>query len=168
MASTISNGEATPLPTKHQEVGKVEAPAPRRGCRETRLLGRVELDDHDVDLASDQATEALLADHRADEEAQVRATSAQQAFVNLRSGRPAKLPPPLPGYRDKVGPAERALLDSVLSCSTTGSPETVRRGLQDFIDRTGADELMIASQMFDHSARLRSYEIAAELRKQLA
>ena len=103
-----------------------------------------------------------------DEEAQLRATSAQQAFVNLRSGRAGKLPPPLAGYRDKVGPAERALLDSVLSCSTTGSPDTVRQGLQAFIDRTGADELMIASQMFDHAARLRSYEIAAQVRETLA
>ena len=103
-----------------------------------------------------------------DEQAQVRATSMQQAFVNLRSGRAAKLPPPLVGYRDKVGPAERALLDSVLSCSTIGSPETVRQGLKDFIDRTGADELMIASQMFDHAARLRSYEIASEVRESLS
>ena len=99
-----------------------------------------------------------------DEEAQVRATSMQQAFVNLRSGRPAKLPPPRPGYIDQVGPAERALLEGVLSCATIGSPETVRRGLQAFIARTGADELMIACQMFDHAARLHSYEIAAHVR----
>jgi luciferase family oxidoreductase group 1 len=103
-----------------------------------------------------------------DEEAQVRATSMQQAFVNLRSGRPARLPPPLPGYREKVGPAEKALLDSVLSCATIGSPDTVREGLKAFIERTGADELMITSQMFDHAARLRSYEIASQVRSQLA
>jgi luciferase family oxidoreductase group 1 len=103
-----------------------------------------------------------------DEEAQVRATSMQQAFVNLRSGRPGKLPPPLPGYRDKVGLAERALLDGVLACTAIGSPETVRKGLQEFVDRTGADELMIASQIFEHAARLRSYEIAAQVRDQLA
>jgi len=102
-----------------------------------------------------------------DEEAQVRATSMQQAFVNLRSGRPTKLPPPLPGYREKAGPAERALLDSVLSCATIGSPSTVREGLRSFIERTGADELMITSQMFDHQARLRSYEIAAQVRLEL-
>ncbi|HSH91071.1 MAG TPA: LLM class flavin-dependent oxidoreductase [Ramlibacter sp.] len=102
-----------------------------------------------------------------DEEAQVRATSMQQAFVNLRSGRPIRLPPPLPGYRENAGPAERALLDSVLSCATIGSPETVREGLRAFIDRTGADELMITSNMFDHRHRLRSYEIAAEVRKDL-
>jgi luciferase family oxidoreductase group 1 len=103
-----------------------------------------------------------------DEEAQIRATSAQQAFVNLRSGRPGRLPPPLPGYRDNAGPAERALLDSVLSCAAIGAPATVRRELQEFIERTGADELMITSQMFDHAARLRSYEIAAQVRTQLA
>jgi len=98
-----------------------------------------------------------------DEEARFRATSMQQAFVNLRSGRPAQLPPPVEGYPDRVGPHERALLDSVLSCSAIGSPATVKSTLQRFIERTGADELMLAAQIFDHSARLRSYEIAAEV-----
>jgi luciferase family oxidoreductase group 1 len=98
-----------------------------------------------------------------DEEAAFRATSWQQAFVNLRSGRPGRLPPPVAGYRDRVGPAENALLDSVLSCSAIGSPETVRAGLEAFIARTGADELMITSQVFDHEARLRCYEIIAGL-----
>ena len=101
-----------------------------------------------------------------DEEAQFRATSWQQAFVNLRSGRPGRLPPPVAGYRQKVGPAENALLDSVLSCSAVGSRDTVRAGIQAFVERTGADELMITSQVFDHEARLRSYEILAELRDQ--
>jgi luciferase family oxidoreductase group 1 len=103
-----------------------------------------------------------------DEEAQVRATSMQQSFVNLRSGRPGRLPPPLPGYREKAGPAERALLDSVLSCAAIGSHDTVRESLKAFIEKTGADELMIACAMFDHHARLRSYEIASEVRAQLA
>jgi luciferase family oxidoreductase group 1 len=103
-----------------------------------------------------------------DEEAQLRATSHQQAFVNLRSGRPGRLPRPLPGYRDKVGPAERALLDSVLSCSAIGAPDTVREGLRAFIERTGADELMLTSNMHDHQHRLRSYEIVSQVRTQLA
>ncbi len=102
-----------------------------------------------------------------DEEAQVRATSQQQAFVNLRSGRPGRLPPPLPGYRENVGPAERALLESVLSCTAIGSPDTVREGLKAFIARTGADELMITSNMFDHEHRLRSYEIVSQVRAQM-
>ena len=103
-----------------------------------------------------------------DEEAQFRATSWQQAFVNLRSGRPGRLPPPVAGYRQKVGPAENALLDSVLSCSAVGSRDTVSAGIAAFVERTGADELMITSQVFDHEARLRSYEILAELRDQAA
>jgi luciferase family oxidoreductase group 1 len=96
-----------------------------------------------------------------DEEAAFRATSMQQAFVNLRSGRPARLPPPVEGYPNLVGPQERALLDSVLSCSAIGAPPTVRASLNAFIERTGADELMITSQIYDHSARLRSYEITS-------
>ena len=103
-----------------------------------------------------------------DEEAAFRATSWQQAFVNLRSGRPGRLPPPVAGYRERVGPAENALLDSVLSCSAVGSRDTVRARLQEFIDQTGADELMITSKVFDHEARLRSYEITAGLRDELA
>lgn len=99
-----------------------------------------------------------------DEEAAFRATSMQQAFVNLRSGRPNKLPPPLANYPNLVGPAEKALLDSVLSCSAIGSPATVRAQVKAFIDRTGADELMITCQIHDHQARLRSYEIASQLR----
>ena len=97
-----------------------------------------------------------------DEEAQFLATSMEQAFVNLRSGRPGQLQPPKAGYRESVGPQENALLDSVLSCAAVGSADTVRRELRAFIERTGADELMITSQVFDHAARLRSYEMLAQ------
>jgi luciferase family oxidoreductase group 1 len=98
-----------------------------------------------------------------DEQGQLLATSMQQAFVNLRSGRPSLLQPPVAAYADRLGPAERDMLDQVLSCSAIGAPGTVRRQLQAFVDRTGADELMITSQIFDHQARLRSYEITASL-----
>ena len=97
-----------------------------------------------------------------DEEARVLATSQQQAFVRLRSGRPGKLPPPDAGYPDRLGPAERALLRSALSCSAIGSPSTVREALAGFIAATGADELMIASQVYDPELRRRSYTLAAE------
>jgi len=99
-----------------------------------------------------------------DEEAAFRASSMQQAFVNLRSGRPGRLPPPRAGYYEQTGPQERALLDSVLSCSAVGSPDKVRVAVQAFITRTGANELMIASQIFDHGQRLQSFEIAAHIR----
>mgnify|MGYP000985907948 FL=1 len=96
-----------------------------------------------------------------DAEAHILATSMQQAFVNLRSGRPARLPPPLSGYAEQVGPAERAMLQSVMSCSAIGAPGTVRAAILDFVARTGADELMITSQVFDHQARKRSYTLTA-------
>ncbi len=99
-----------------------------------------------------------------DEEGWFRASSSQQAFINLRSGRPRKLPPPVEGFYQNAGPHEKALLDSVLSCAAIGAPESVRQGLQAFIERTGADELMITAQIYDHEARKRSYEIAAETR----
>jgi luciferase family oxidoreductase group 1 len=100
-----------------------------------------------------------------DAEAHLRASSMQQAFVNLRTGNPTKLKPPVEGYLDLLGPAERGMLDSVLSCSAIGSPATVAHQLKAFIERTGADELMITSQIFDHAARLRSYEITAEIHR---
>lgn len=98
-----------------------------------------------------------------DEEAQLCATSQHQAFVNLRSGLPAKLPPPKADFLQSIGPQEHALLDSVRQSYAVGSIDTVRREMNAFIERTGADELMIAGQIFDQDARLRSYEITAEL-----
>jgi luciferase family oxidoreductase group 1 len=98
-----------------------------------------------------------------DDEARVLATSTQQAFVNLRSGRPGRLPPPRPGYYEESSGAARAVLDMVLTCTAIGSPATVREKLREFIAETRADELMIAGAMHDHRARLRSYEIASRV-----
>ena len=98
-----------------------------------------------------------------DEEGAQLFTSLQQAFVNLRRGTPGLLPPPVAGFATTLAPHERALLEQVLSCTVVGSPDAVARGVRDFVDRTGADELMITSQVFDHSARLRSFEILAEV-----
>jgi luciferase family oxidoreductase group 1 len=100
-----------------------------------------------------------------DAEAHWRATSMQQAFINLRTGNPTRLKPPVEGYLDLLGPAERNMLDSVLSSAAIGSPETVERQMKAFIAATGADELMITAQIFDHQARLRSYDIAAEIQR---
>ena len=76
------------------------------------------------------------------------ASSMQQAFVNLRSGRPSQLQPPAEGYTEGLGPQERAILDQVLSCASIGTPEIVRSDLHNFIKQTGANELMITSQIF--------------------
>ena len=102
-----------------------------------------------------------------DDEAHHIATSWQQAFVNLRSGRPGKLPASAAGYLERIGPAERAMLDHVLSCSAIGSVATVRDGLAAFIASTGADELMIASQIHDPAARRHSYTLTAQARAAL-
>jgi alkanesulfonate monooxygenase SsuD/methylene tetrahydromethanopterin reductase-like flavin-dependent oxidoreductase (luciferase family) len=67
-----------------------------------------------------------------------------------------------------VGAQGRALLDSVLSCSAIGAPDTVRAALKAFIARTGADELMITCQIFDHAQRLRSFEITSEIQREAA
>jgi len=100
-----------------------------------------------------------------DEEAKYLFTSLQQAFVNLRSGRPGRLPPPVAGYERDLDPAARAMLAQALSCAIIGSPQTIRRGLEAFLARTGADELMVTAQVFDHAARVRSFEILAEAAK---
>src|SRR6202048_2860892 len=98
-----------------------------------------------------------------DTEARLLATSMQQAFVNLRTGRPGQLPPPVEDYASRLPPPAKAMLDEVLSCSAIGSPETVREALAAFVARTRPQELMITSQIFDHAARLHSYRITAAL-----
>jgi luciferase family oxidoreductase group 1 len=94
-----------------------------------------------------------------DEEAQLLATSIQQAFVALRTGSPVPLPPPKPGYADELPLQARAILRQVLSCSAIGSPDSVKADVQAFLQRTNADELMVTTQIYDHAARLRSYEL---------
>ena len=103
-----------------------------------------------------------------DDEAELLASSQQQAFVAIRtSGKGIQLPPPVPGYRESLGPQGMAMLDQVLSASATGGPERVREQIAAFIAKTGADELMIASAMYDHGARRRSLEITAEAMRSL-
>jgi luciferase family oxidoreductase group 1 len=97
-----------------------------------------------------------------DEKARLLLTSLQQAFVNLRSGNPGLLPPPVEGYEEQLPEQARAMLHQALSCSVIGGPQTVREGLQAFAARTGADELIVTAQIFDHTARKRSFEITAE------
>ena len=98
-----------------------------------------------------------------DDEAVLLASSMQQAFINLRSGNPSKLPPPIANYWNLIGGAERAMLNQVLSCSAIGAEEKVLEEIKSFIAKTEADELMITSQIFNHDARLHSYEITAKI-----
>ena len=103
-----------------------------------------------------------------DDEARRLFTSQQQAFWNLRRGAPGQLPPPVNSMDGVWTPMEKAQVDHALSCAVVGSPESVREGLAAFIERTGADELIITAQVYDHEARKRSYTIVAEQHAALA
>jgi luciferase family oxidoreductase group 1 len=99
-----------------------------------------------------------------DAEARRLITSMQQSFVALRRGMPGPLRPPVDSMDGLWSDAEKAQLEHVLSCSAVGSPDAVRRGLDAFVARTEPDEIIVASMIYDHAARLRSYEIVSEVR----
>ncbi|HET8727450.1 MAG TPA: LLM class flavin-dependent oxidoreductase [Alphaproteobacteria bacterium] len=103
-----------------------------------------------------------------DAEARRHFTSLQQQFVNLRRGTPGQLPPPVDDIEAHCSPAELAGMERALACSFVGSAETVHKDIKGFIEATGADELMVTATMYDHAARLRSFEIAAGVRDSLA
>jgi luciferase family oxidoreductase group 1 len=89
-------------------------------------------------------------------------TSMQQAFINLRTGRPGPLPKPVDNIHDIAPPELVAQVDRALRISATGSPDKVEAELSALIDRHRPDEVILTGQIHDHAARLRSFEIAAE------
>jgi len=95
-------------------------------------------------------------------------TSAQQQFVNLRRGTPGPLPPPVDNIADHASPMELANVQRALACAFVGTADTIAPRLRAFIEQTKADEVMISGQIFDHAARLRSFEIGAQVRDRLA
>jgi luciferase family oxidoreductase group 1 len=95
-------------------------------------------------------------------------TSHQQAFTLLRRGTPGQIPPPIDDIETYWSPAEKAMASQSLACSVIGSAKTVERELEDFIEVTKPDELMIAALIYDQAARVRSYEIVAAVQKRLA
>ena len=90
-------------------------------------------------------------------------TSAQQQFTRMVRGTRGKLPPPIDDIETYWTPAEKEQASAMLKYSFVGSLDTVRSGLQQFVDETGVEELIVASAIYDHPARLRSYEILAQL-----
>jgi len=102
-----------------------------------------------------------------DGEAQYQFSSLQQAFALLRRGTPGKVPPPIDDIEKFWSPMEKAMAQDMLLFSVVGSAETVERGLRKIIDMTQADELILAAHIYDHKARLRSFEIAAQAREKL-
>ena len=95
-------------------------------------------------------------------------SSSLQAFINLRNGRPGKLPPPVEGYDAQLSPQDRYLLEQIGTCSSVGTRDTVREDLRQFLRSTDADEIMVVAQIFDHTARVRSCEIAMAAAQELA
>ncbi|TCZ54649.1 LLM class flavin-dependent oxidoreductase [Roseicella aquatilis] len=103
-----------------------------------------------------------------DEEARFLFSSQQQAMLNIRSGRPGKLPRPVRDLEARLDARGRMILEHTLGCAVVGGPETVRRGVEEFVARTGADGLMVTAQIHDHAARVRSFEILAGLWGEMA
>jgi len=89
-------------------------------------------------------------------------TSVQQSITNRLRGMPGRLPPPIDDIESYWNPAEKAEVSARLECSFVGSAEVVSGGLRQFIEQTAVDEVMIVSAIYDHPARLRSYQLAAE------
>jgi luciferase family oxidoreductase group 1 len=100
---------------------------------------------------------------KTDAEARFLFSSLQQSSLNNRIGRRGRVPPPVADFEARLDPRARAILDDALGCAMVGGPDTVRGGLDDFIRRTGADELMVTANIFDHAKRKRSFEILAEI-----
>ncbi|PLR78470.1 LLM class flavin-dependent oxidoreductase [Bacillus sp. V3-13] len=100
-----------------------------------------------------------------DEKARRLATSMQQQFLNLIRNNPAPLQPPVDNMDELWSDYEKAALEQQLGSSIIGSPETVKEKLQAFLNETGADEMMINAQIYDHQDRLRSFEIVSEVFK---
>ena len=98
-----------------------------------------------------------------DDEARFLFSSLQQSTLNNRTGRRGRVPPPVKDFDARLDPYARAILDDSQSCAVVGGPDTVRRGLDDFARRTGANELMVTANIFDHPKRKRSFEIVAEV-----
>jgi len=102
-----------------------------------------------------------------DAEARHLFTSAQLQFLTMVRGRPGKLPPPVDSIDDHCTPAERAAIDQRTRYAAVGSPETVRRRFEEFLEQTQADEIIATGQIYDHASRLRSFEIAAEVFREI-
>ncbi len=98
-----------------------------------------------------------------DDEARFLFSSLQQSTLNNRTGTPSRVPPPVVDFAASLDPYQRAVIDDALGAAVVGGPETVRRGLEDFVARTGADELMVTANIYDHEKRKRSFEIIAEV-----
>jgi luciferase family oxidoreductase group 1 len=113
-----------------------------------------------ADLAEPHAMAAMtVICGETDEEAELLASSQDQAFVRLRSGDPGKLPPPVPGYRQSLPESAQAMLQRLSVARAVGSPETVAARIARFVERTRADEIIVSGATYNPAARRRSLEL---------
>jgi luciferase family oxidoreductase group 1 len=98
-----------------------------------------------------------------DDEARFLFSSLQQSTLNNRTGTPGRVPPPVKNFVETLDPYRKAVVDDALGAAVVGGPETVRRGLEDFVAQTGADEFMVTANIYDHEKRKRSFAIIADV-----
>ncbi|MEX2366663.1 MAG: LLM class flavin-dependent oxidoreductase, partial [Pseudohongiellaceae bacterium] len=91
-----------------------------------------------------------------DKEARYLRSSSWQALLRMRRGTPGQLPPPVENFEDSLSSSDLEILSQMQTCSAVGAPEAVQEGIEAFLQKTGANELIMVSSIFDHSARLRS------------
>ncbi len=102
-----------------------------------------------------------------DEEANILSSSLIQSFLHLIRNTPTKLQPPVNNIDQMIEPHEEMILERQLGSSIIGSRETVKQKLKEFLDKTGTNEIIVHSQVYDHDARLRSFEITAEIMNEI-
>jgi luciferase family oxidoreductase group 1 len=102
------------------------------------------------------------------DEAEFLRTSSLQSFVNMRRGAIGKLPPPIKGYEETLSGAEQQMLNQMSRCAAVGTVDEVEQQIRNILSETSADELIIVSSIFDHTARLHSYEITAEVTRRIS
>ena len=97
------------------------------------------------------------------EEADLLRSSSLQSFVNMRKGTAGKLPPPIANFEASLSAPEQQMLNQMARCAAVGNADMIEEQIKKFLKETEADELIIVSSIFDHKARLHSYELTAEV-----
>ncbi|PCJ20237.1 MAG: alkane 1-monooxygenase [Gammaproteobacteria bacterium] len=102
-----------------------------------------------------------------DDEAHFLRSSSLQSFLNLRRGTPGQLPPPIKNFESGMSQQDRAMISQLRRCSAVGCLDTVKESMASFVDKTGANELMLVCSIYDHDKRVRSFELAAQAGQQI-
>ena len=96
------------------------------------------------------------------EEAEYLRSSSLQSYINLRKGKPGKLPPPKKNFQENMSNEEKNMISSMVSCYSAGNSNDLEKGIKEFLDQTDANELILVSSIYDQEKRMNSYKIASE------